>query len=64
VYGLHCHRLDGDLPLTAGPEGNLAQLPISGSRLPKPMTGTLKLTFFSFFLSAYSLVMMDWLLPP
>ncbi len=38
--------------------------PISGSGLPKPMIGTVKPTFFSFFLAAYSLVMADWLLPP
>jgi hypothetical protein len=38
--------------------------PISGSGLPNLMAGTLKPTFFSFFLAAYSLVITDWLLPP
>jgi hypothetical protein len=50
------------LPLAL--RGTSYSSPISGSGLPKPMTGTVKPTFRSFFLLAYSLVTTDWLLPP
>jgi hypothetical protein len=50
------------LPLALRGTSNIS--PISASWFPKPMTGTVMPTFFSFFLAANSLVITDWLLPP
>ncbi len=49
------------LPLAR--RGTSYSSPITGSGLPKPMTGTAKPTLFNLFLLAYSMVTKDWLLP-